>query len=48
MMTIDSVSKAKRIYSAPTLVSYGDMVKLTKSGTGSITEMGSSNPNRKP
>lgn len=38
-MTISSEFKPKRIYSAPELVVYGDMGRLTKAGTGSILEM---------
>lgn len=37
-MTINGERASKRAYSAPTLVSYGDMAQLTKTGTGSLTE----------
>ena len=37
---MSSVSKVSRPYSAPKLVRYGDMAKLTASGTASGTESG--------
>lgn len=46
-MTIEKNFGAKRRYSAPKLVVYGDMAKLTKGGTGSIVESGNSNVNRR-
>lgn len=43
-------SEAKRDsnYSAPKLVIYGDMVKLTESGMGSVLEAGSPAASKKP
>ena len=37
-MTIERELKAKRTYSTPNLVAYGDMASLTKTGTGSQVE----------
>ena len=37
-MTIEAAAAPKRVYSRPTLISYGTMVSLTKNGTGSRPE----------
>lgn len=42
-MTINANRSAKRAYSAPKLVAFGDMATLTKGGAGSITELAAGN-----
>ena len=43
-----SEAKSGSKYSAPRLIVYGDMVKLTESGMGSVLEAGSPAASKKP
>jgi hypothetical protein len=47
-MTEVKIPIAKRTYSSPTLVAYGDMALMTKGGSGSKVEAGSSNSKLRP
>ena len=48
MMTVRKNLSAKRAYSAPKLVAYGDMALLTKGGAGSVVEVGNQNSKERP